>query len=102
MSSNMAEESKKIKEQLRQGISEAEDSIKKSREYLAKNGYDPDTRELQAMLENSQDPEIRRKYERYQEELQQEIERERARLHQSRGSSSSGSPRRRPVGGVKI
>ena len=102
MSADITEESKRIKEQLRQGIREAESSIKKSREYLAKNGYDPDSKELQTMLENAQDPEIKRRYEQYREELQQEIERERARLRQSHSSSSNSGSRRRPVGGVKI
>lgn len=102
MSSDLSEETQKIKEQLRQSIAEAEGSIKTSNEFLAKKGYSPDSQELDAMLNRSDDPKIKQKYKEYQEELQREIEQERARLQQQ-GAPSGGSPSyRRPMGGVKI
>ena len=101
--SDILEETKKIKEQLQQGIAEAENSIKKSKEYLAKNGYDLDSKDLQTMLEDSADAKIKQRYTEYREELQREIEQEQTRLQQLHSSSPSGGsvPRRKPDG-IKI
>lgn len=102
MSADLSEETQKIKEQLRQSITEAESSIKISNEFLARKGYKPDSQELETMLNSSADPAIKQKYLEYQEELQREIEQERTRLRQQ-ASFLGGSPsRRKPMGGVKI
>lgn len=103
MSSDLLEETKKIRQQLEQGIAEAEDSINKSKEYLGRQGYDLNSEDLKNMLDHSSDPKIKQKYEEYQEELQREIDQEQSRLQQlNSGSASDGTPHRKPVSGVKI
>ena len=104
MSSDFSEENKKMREQLRQGIAEAEDSVRKSKEYLERKGYALDSPALETMLSHSSDPKVKQKYTEHQEELQREIEQERSRLRQlhSGGSSDGSPPRRKPTGGIKI
>ena len=102
MSAYSADETEKIKKQLRDGIAQAEQSIQQARERLERKGFNLDSADLEAML--TTDPKIKEKYIEEQEKMQNEIEQERSRLMQAQNGSSAaaGTPRRKPMGSVKI